>query len=119
MASRITCIFSILLLSAGTGSARADFTDGKLPDGSYHCEVYLLGMFLSLGDITIKGNVYTGPVTFGTAPQAYNYQMDAKWRDHLAGPVGRLHDRRQLDLADASHPGRPNQPLLRHHHEAA
>ncbi|TJW39052.1 MAG: hypothetical protein E5W83_31660, partial [Mesorhizobium sp.] len=77
MASRISCIFSILLLVATTSGARADFTDGKLPDGDYHCEVYLLGMFLSLGDITIKGNVYSGPVTFGTAQQAYNYQMDA------------------------------------------
>ena len=77
MASRISCVFSIVLMLAATGTARADFTDGKLPDGTYHCEVYLLGMFLSLGDITIKGNVYSGPVTFGTAQQGYNYQMDA------------------------------------------
>jgi hypothetical protein len=89
MASRISCVFSILLLVVATSGARADFTDGKLPDGTYHCEVYLLGMFLSLGDITIKGNVYSGPVTFGSAPQGYNYQMDANgvvtWLGQLGG----------------------------------
>ena len=88
MASRISCVFSIVLMLAATGTARADFTDGKLPDGTYHCEVYLLGMFLSLGDITIKGNVYSGPVTFGTAPQGYNYQMDANGVVTWLGPLG-------------------------------
>lgn len=88
MASRISSVFSIVLLLAATGAARADFTDGKLPDGTYHCEVYLLGMFLSLGDITIKGNVYSGPVTFGTAPQGYNYQMDANGVVTWLGPLG-------------------------------
>jgi len=77
MASRISCIIGTVLLVATTGGARADFADGKLPDGTYHCEVYLLGMFLSLGDITIKGNVYSGPVAFGAVQQGYNYQMDA------------------------------------------
>lgn len=88
MASRISDIFSILLLLVGAGAARADFTDGKLPDGAYHCEVYLLGLFINLGDITIKGNVYSGPVTFGTAPQAYNYQMDANGEISWLGPLG-------------------------------
>lgn len=88
MAPRISRIFSIVLLAAATGGAHADFTDGKLPDGTYHCEVYLLGMFLSLGDITIKGNVYSGPVTFGTAPQAYNYQMNANGEITWLGPLG-------------------------------
>jgi len=88
MASRISCVFSIVLMLAATGTARADFTDGKLPDGTYHCEVYLLGMFLNLGDITIKGNVYSGPVTFGTAPQGYNYQMDANGVVTWLGPLG-------------------------------
>jgi hypothetical protein len=88
MTSLIACIFSTLLLVAATGGARADFADGKLPDGTYHCEVYLLGMFLNLGDITIKGNVYAGPVTFGTAPQAYNYQMDANGEISWLGPLG-------------------------------
>ena len=88
MASRISSVFSILLLLAATGTARADFTDGKLPDGTYHCEVYLLGLFLNLGDITIKGNVYSGPVTFGTAPQGYNYQMDANGVVTWLGPLG-------------------------------
>ena len=87
MASRISSVLSIVLLAA-TGTARADFTDGKLPDGTYHCEVYLLGLFLNLGDITIKGNIYSGPVTFGTAPQGYNYQMDANGVMTWLGPLG-------------------------------
>lgn len=77
-----------MLLVAATASGRADFTHGKLPDGTYHCEVYLLGMFLSLGDITIKGNVYSGPVTFGTARQGYNYQMDTNGEITWLGPLG-------------------------------
>lgn len=78
----------ILLPTTATGDARADFSDGKMPDGTYHCEVYLLSMFLSLGDITIKGNVYSGPVTFGAARQGYNYQMDANGVISWLGPLG-------------------------------
>ncbi|MFD2056027.1 hypothetical protein ACFSQT_24060 [Mesorhizobium calcicola] len=86
-------IIGIWLLAAATGTARADFSDGKMPDGVYHCEVYLLGLFLDLGDITIKGNVYNGPVyaglgTFGTAQQGYNYQMDANGVISWLGPLG-------------------------------
>ncbi|MEI8715719.1 hypothetical protein [Mesorhizobium sp. ISC11] len=94
MISRISRFFiGILLLAAATGAARADFSDGKMPDGTYHCEVYLLGMFLSLGDITIKGNVYSGPVytslgVFGPAQQGYNYQMDANGVISWLGPLG-------------------------------
>ncbi|WP_192247951.1 hypothetical protein [Mesorhizobium silamurunense] len=86
MALRI--ILSFLLLASAAGGARADFTDGKLPDGTYHCEVYLLGMFINLGDITIKGDLYSGPVTFGAAPQAYNYQMNPNGEISWLGPVG-------------------------------
>jgi len=86
MASRI--ILSFLLLLSAAGGARADFADGKLPDGVYHCEVYLLGLFLNLGDITIKGSLYSGPVTFGTAPQAYNYQMNPNGEITWLGPLG-------------------------------
>lgn len=88
MASSISCIFSIALMLAATGGARADFSDGKMPDGTYHCEVYLLGMFINLGDITIKGNRYSGPVTFGTAEQGYNYQMDGNGVITWLGPLG-------------------------------
>lgn len=89
MASLISRIFiGIVLQAAATGAARADFSEGKMPDGTYHCEVYLLGMFLDLGDITIKGNVYTGPATFGTAQQAYNYQMNANGEISWLGPLG-------------------------------
>jgi len=86
MALRI--ILSFLLLMSAAGGANADFPEGKLPDGVYHCEVYLLGLFLNLGDITIKGNLYSGPVTFGAAPQAYNYQMDANGEISWLGPLG-------------------------------
>jgi len=84
--SRIS--IGIVFLASLTGAARADFSDGKMPDGTYHCEVYLLGMFLDLGDITIEGNVYTGPVTFGTAQQAYNYQMNPNGEISWLGPLG-------------------------------
>ena len=80
-------ILSFLLLVSAAGGARADFADGKLPDGTYHCEVYLLGLFLNLGDITIKGNVYSGPVTFGTSG-TYNYQMNANGEISWLGPLG-------------------------------
>lgn len=80
-------ILSFLLLVSAAGGARADFTDGKLPDGAYHCEVYLLGLFLNLGDITIKGNVYSGPVTFG-ASGTYNYQMNPNGEITWLGPLG-------------------------------
>ena len=42
----------------------------------------------NLGDITIKGNVYSGPVTFGSAQPAYNYQMDANGVISWLGPLG-------------------------------
>jgi hypothetical protein len=80
-------ILSFLLLLSAAGGARADFSDGKLPDGVYRCEVYLLGLFINLGDITIKGNVYSGPVTFGTS-EAYNYQMNANGEISWLGPLG-------------------------------
>ena len=85
MALRTILIF-LLLLSA-VGGARADFSDGRLPDGVYRCEVYLLGQFINLGDITIKGNVYSGPVTFGISG-AYNYQMNANGEISWLGPLG-------------------------------
>lgn len=81
-------ILSILLLLSAAGGARADFTDGKLPDGAYYCEVYLLGLFLDLGVITIKGNLYSGPVTFGAAPPPYNYQMNPNGEITWLGPLG-------------------------------
>ncbi|WP_137931063.1 hypothetical protein [Mesorhizobium comanense] len=89
MASLISRIsIGLLLLATTIGPARADFGDGKMPDGTYHCEVYLLGMFIDLGEITIKGNVYSGPITFGRSQQAYNYQMDANGVISWLGPVG-------------------------------
>ena len=77
-----------VLALAGTGDARAGIAEGTLPDGIYHCEVYLLGVFLSLGDITIKGKVYSGPVYGGRAAQGYNYQVDANGEVDWLGPLG-------------------------------
>jgi hypothetical protein len=81
-------LLGIVLPVATAGDARAGIADGKLPDGTYRCEVYLLGMFLSLGDITIKGNVYSGPVTFGETPQGYNYQLSPNGEITWLGPLG-------------------------------
>ena len=82
-------IFVLALAIAGTssGGARAAIADGTLPDGSYHCEVYLLGAFLNLGDIQIKGRVYSGP-TYGPVTQGYNYEMDSNGEISWLGPVG-------------------------------
>ena len=80
----------VLALALAAPTARAAVAGGTLPDGTYHCEVYLLGDFLSLGDIAIKGSVYSGP-SFGlprTAMPAYNYQIDPNGEIAWLGPVG-------------------------------
>jgi hypothetical protein len=77
-----------MTLAAAPPSTFAGIADGKLPDGSYHCEVYLLGLFLSLGDITIKGNVYSGPSYAGNPPQGYNYQLNPNGEIAWLGPLG-------------------------------
>jgi hypothetical protein len=64
------------------------FAAGKLPDGVYHCEVYLLGRFLSLGDITIRGNIYSGPSYAGALQQGYNYEVEANGEISWLGPLG-------------------------------
>lgn len=80
---------TFLLVSASTAQAAyPTYADGRLPDGVYHCEVYLLGTFLSLGEITIKGNVYSDPTYGGRPAQAYNYQMDANGEITWLGPLG-------------------------------
>ncbi|PLP57436.1 hypothetical protein CYK37_20090 [Mesorhizobium loti] len=82
-------IFLCFFVAAGLadGSARAAISDGTLPDGSYHCEIYLLGTFVNLGDIKIKGRVYSGP-TYGSVMQGYNYEMDNNGEISWLGPVG-------------------------------
>jgi hypothetical protein len=73
---------------AAPPSTFAGIADGNLPDGTYRCEVYLLGLFLSLGDITIKGNVYSGP-TYTSAPrQGYNYELSSNGEITWLGPLG-------------------------------
>lgn len=88
MASRRRLLLALPLLAVSAGNARASLADGKLPDGIYHCEVYMLGMFLGLGDITIKGRVYSGPALFGGARQSYNYQMSPTGEIAWLGPLG-------------------------------
>lgn len=72
---------------AAPDGAFAGIADGKLPDGAYHCEAYLLGLFLNLGDITIKGNVYSGP-SYGWPQQGYNYEMNSNGEIAWLGPLG-------------------------------
>jgi hypothetical protein len=86
--SRPSIAIAVALILAPTSVARAGYTEGRLPDGVYHCEVYLLGKFLSLGDITIKGDVYSGPSYGGRVAQGYNYQMDANGEITWLGPLG-------------------------------
>lgn len=81
-------VLVLTVLAALPSNAGASLSDGKLPDGSYHCEVYMLGMFLGLGDITIKDRVYSGPVMFGGAQQSYNYQMSPTGEITWLGPLG-------------------------------
>lgn len=84
-------IFVVAALGAAAllpGIAQAGVANGKLPDGAYRCEVYLLGLFLNLGDITIKGNVYSGPTLFGGVQQSYHYQMSPTGEIAWLGPLG-------------------------------
>jgi hypothetical protein len=85
---RLPTVIAVVLLLVPAGAARAQFADRHLPDGVYHCEVYLLGAFLSLGEITIRGDVYSGPTYGGRAAQGYNYQMDANGEITWLGPLG-------------------------------
>lgn len=85
--ARLACCAAAALLAC-QGSAGAGVADGRLPDGIYHCEAYLLGLFLNLGSITIKGNVYNGPTYGGRAAQGYNYQVDPNGEVSWLGPLG-------------------------------
>ncbi|MGB3541257.1 MAG: hypothetical protein WBA42_24165 [Mesorhizobium sp.] len=88
MAPKRFLLLALPLLAAMAGNARASLADGKLPDGIYHCEVYMLGMFLGLGDITIKDRLYSGPALFDRMQQSYNYQMSPTGEITWLGPLG-------------------------------
>ena len=81
-------LLTLPLLAAMVGNAQASMADGKLPDGIYHCEVYMLGMFLGLGDITVKGRLYSGPALFDRVQKSYNYQMSPTGEITWLGPLG-------------------------------
>jgi len=81
-------LLALPLLAAMAGDARASLADGKLPDGVYHCEVYMLGMFLGLGDVTVKGRLYSGPALFDRIQQSYHYQMSPTGEITWLGPLG-------------------------------
>lgn len=83
----LTFLLSLMAVGFTTGNARAAIADGTLPDGSYRCEVYMLGAFIYLGDINIKGRVYSGP-TYGPVMQGYNYEMDNNGEVSWLGPLG-------------------------------
>jgi hypothetical protein len=85
---RLKAAIAAACLLAPAGPAGAGYAEGRLPDGIYHCEVYLLGKFISLGEITIKGDVYSGPTYGGRAAQGYNYQMDSNGEITWLGPLG-------------------------------
>jgi hypothetical protein len=86
--SIISAVVGLAAIVGNADAANAGYADGKLPDGTYHCEVYLLGRFLNLGDISIKGNVYSEPRLLGPPGQGYNYQMDAMGEITWLGPLG-------------------------------
>ena len=88
MKSLRNCLFGIVLALATSWGVTASMASETLPDGSYHCEVYLLGLFLSLGDIAIKGNVYDGPAYGGISRQGYNYQINPNGEITWLGPLG-------------------------------
>ena len=83
-----TILSLIIAATIPAGAAKAGIADGTLPAGSYRCEVYLLGAFLTLGDIHIKGSVYSGPSYFGAGGQGYNYQISPNGEISWLGPLG-------------------------------
>lgn len=88
MIRRLILLLSFMAAAAlAAGGGRAAIADGTLPEGSYRCEVYLLGAFVYLGDIKVKGRVYSGP-TYGPVMQGYNYEMDNNGEVSWLGPVG-------------------------------
>ncbi|HEY4191247.1 MAG TPA: hypothetical protein VGM46_01250 [Mesorhizobium sp.] len=76
------------LLASLSGPATASAGGGVLPDGAYRCEVYMLGMFIYLGEIVIKGDVYSGPSIVGGMQQGYNYQISPRGEISWLGPLG-------------------------------
>lgn len=83
-----TLLALAIAATTAAGPANAGIAEGTLPDGSYRCEVYLLGAFLTLGDIHIKGSVYSGPSYFGAGGQGYNYQVSPNGEVTWLGPLG-------------------------------
>ena len=88
MPVRRTLLAAALLAAASAGHARAAVADGRLPDGAYHCEVYMLGMFLNLGDIVIRGSTYSMPGLFGGGQQNYHYQLSQDGEITWLRPLG-------------------------------
>ena len=60
----------------------------RLADGTYHCEVYALGVFIHLGDIVIEGDTYRGPFHFGPPPEPHRYEMSPEGEITWLGPLG-------------------------------
>lgn len=78
-----------LILSASMASpASAEPEPGRLADGTYHCEVYSLGMFIHLGDIVIEADTYRGPYRFGPPPPAHKYELSPEGEITWHGPLG-------------------------------
>lgn len=88
MPVRWTLLAAAVLAATSAGNARAAVADGRLPDGTYRCEVYMLGIFLSLGEIVIRGRTYSMPGLFGGEQQSYNYQLSPDGEITWLGPLG-------------------------------
>jgi len=85
-------IFAAALLSGLPATlplpALAEPEPGRLAEGTYHCEVYALGMFIHLGDIIIEGDSYRGPFHFGPPPQPQKYQLSPEGEITWLGSLG-------------------------------
>ncbi|MEP9398786.1 hypothetical protein [Mesorhizobium sp. KR2-14] len=80
---------AFLMLGAALAQpAVADPAPNQLANGTYHCEVYALGVFIHLGDIVIEGDTYRGPFHFGAPPEPYKYELSPEGEVTWLGPLG-------------------------------
>jgi len=76
------------LFAAAPFPATAEPELDRLAEGTYHCEVYALGMFIHLGDIIIEGDSYRGPFHFEPLPAPHRYQLSPEGEITWLGPLG-------------------------------
>jgi hypothetical protein len=81
-----TLMASTVLLTAAA-QTQPSANSRVLQDGSYRCEMYILGQFFQLGDIVIRGRTYREPSAPANGP-VYNYQMNDFGEITWLGPLG-------------------------------